>query len=184
MITIKKYIIIILTIFNFVYSYSIKDKCVDIINSYFGSDIELVNEEYIIPYDIKIKIENKIKQKFYRGKIFYWIIKTPDEINYALLDNSIGKTMPITYLVIFNNDLEVINSSIIKYREPYGGEVSGKKWLSQFNGMASESIYKFEKEIDGISGATLSVRSLTKGINKLSLLLPYVIDEYINQNYE
>ena len=67
-----------MTIFNFVYSYSIKDKCVDIINSYFGSDIELVNEEYIIPYDIKIKIENKIKQKFYRGKIFYWIIKIRD----------------------------------------------------------------------------------------------------------
>ena len=181
MITIKKYIIIILTIFSFIYSSTIKDKCIDAIDSYFGGDIELINEEYIIPHDIKIQIENKIKQKFYRDKIYYWIINTSNEVNYALLDNSIGKTMPITYLVIFNNDLKVINSSVIKYREPYGGEVSGKKWLGQFNGMEHESIYEFEKEIDGISGATLSVRSITKGINKLSLLLPYVIDDYINK---
>ena len=36
---------------------------------------------------------------------------------------------------------------------------------------------KHGKEIDGISGATISVKSFTKGISKLSLLLPYIINK-------
>ena len=44
--------------------------------------------------------------------------------------------------------------------------------------MKSDSLYKFRKEIDGITGATISVRSFTKGINKLSLLLPYIINHF------
>ena len=46
--------------------------------------------------------------------------------------------MPITYLVIFNMDQEIIYSKIIKYREAYGGEVSGEKWLAQFNKMKQQ----------------------------------------------
>lgn len=182
MITIKEYIIITLAIFNFIYASTIKDKCIDVIDSYFGSNIELRNGEFVIPLELKSQIENKVKQRFYRDKIYYWIIKGSNEINYALLDNSIGKTMPITYLIIFNSKLEVVNSSIIKYREPYGGEVSGKKWLDQFKGMKQDFLYQYGKEIDGISGATLSVRSVTKGISKLSLLLPYIIVKESNDD--
>ena len=69
----------------------------------------------------------------------------------------------------------IIYSKIIKYREAYGGKVSGEKWLAQFNEMKQDSLYKYGKEIDGITGATLSVKSFTKGISKLSLLLPYVM---------
>ena len=83
--------------------------------------------------------------------------------------------MPITFLVLFNEHQEVIYSSIIKYREAYGGEISGRNWLDQFLGMKQDSLFKHGKEIDGITGATLSVKSFTKGISKLSLLLPYII---------
>ena len=76
---------------------------------------------------------------------------------------------------MFNENKEVIHSSIIKYREGYGGEISGKNWLAQFIGMQQDSLYKHGKEISGITGATLSVKSFTKGISKLSLLLPYIM---------
>ena len=85
--------------------------------------------------------------------------------------------MPITFLVLFNEKQEVIHSSIIKYREPYGGEISGRNWLNQFLGMKKDSLFKFEKNIAGITGATLSVKSFTKGISKLSLLLPSIIND-------
>ena len=85
--------------------------------------------------------------------------------------------MPITFLIIFNENQEVIHSSIIKYREAYGGEISGKNWLNQFLYMKKDSLFKYGREIDGISGATLSVKSFTKGISKLSLLLPHIINK-------
>jgi len=159
------------------FSNEIEKKCMNVIKSYYKQDIKLTNKEFIISSNIKLQIENKVKQRFYRDKIHYWIIERSGKLNYALLDNTMGKTMPITFLVIFDDKMEIIHSSIIKYRESYGGEVSGKRWLAQFDGKKCNSIYKFSKEIDGITGATLSVKSITRGINKLSLLLPYVIED-------
>ena len=39
------------------------------------------------------------------------------------------------------------------------------------------SSYKVGKDISGISGATLSVNSLTKGIHKLSILIHEIIKD-------
>ena len=175
---IKKHIIFLFTFSTFLFSSEIKNKCIDVINSYYSENVRLVHKEFIIKPGIKSGIEKQVKQRFFRDKIHYWVIENSNGLNYALLDNSIGKVMPITYLVIFNNKMEVVHSRVIKYREAYGGEVSGRKWLGQFNGMTSDSAHQLGREIDGISGATLSVRSMIKGINKLSLLLPYIIEDY------
>ena len=170
-----KKILIILTFASLILGSEIKEKTLQVINDYYDQDIEIQELKFKIPKKVKKQIQNQIKQKFYRDQIYYWSIKIDDQTHYALMDNTLGKTMPITFLVIFNENQEVIHSAIIKYREGYGGEISGKKWLAQFIGMKQDSLYKHEKEIDGITGATISVKSFTKGISKLSLLLPYVM---------
>ena len=173
--------LIILFISSFIISSEIKESSIKVIQNFYNDSIEVISKKFKIPKKVKAEIQNKIKQNFFRDQIYYWVIKRGDEnIGYALLDNSIGKSMPITYLVIFNSDEQVVHSNIIKYREGYGGEVAGKKWLAQFNGMKRDSLYGFPKDIAGISGATISVRSVTKGFSKLSLLLPYIIKENIN----
>ena len=176
-----KKILISLFISSFIISSEIKETSLKTIQNFYNDSIEVISEKFKIPKKIKKEIQNKVKQKFFRDQIYYWIIKKDDEnIGYALLDNSIGKSMPITYLVIFDSSQQIVHSSIIKYREGYGGEVAGKKWLAQFNGMKRDSLYKFPDNIAGISGATISVRSVTKGFGKLSLLLPYIMKENTN----
>ena len=170
-----KKILFILSFLQLLIGSEIKEKTLQVINNYYNQDIEIQESKFKIPKEVKKQIQNQIKQKFYRDQIYYWTIKIDDQTHYALMDNTIGKTMPITFLVIFNENKKVIHSSIIKYRESYGGEISGKNWLAQFIGMKQDSLYKHGKEIDGITGATLSVKSFTKGISKLSLLLPYVM---------
>ncbi len=175
-------IFIILT-FCFLISSEIKEESIKAIQLFYNDAIEIENKTFKISKKIKSEIQNKVKQKFFRNQIYYWTIKK-DGANkgYALLDNSKGKSMPITYLVIFNMDQEIIYSKIIKYREAYGGEVSGEKWLAQFNKMKQDSLYTFPENISGISGATISVASVTKGFSKLSLLLPYIINKEKNEN--
>ena len=173
--------LISLLIIGFAISSEIKESSVKTIQNFYNDSIEVISKKIKIPKEIKKEIQNKVKQKFFRDQIYYWIIKKDDKnIGYALLDNSIGKSMPITYLVIFDSSQQIVHSSIIKYREGYGGEVAGKKWLAQFNGMKRDSLYKFPEDIAGISGATISVRSVTKGFGKLSLLLPHIIKENTN----
>ena len=177
----KKTIFIITFCFSLI-SATIKENAIKDIRSIYDQKVKITEHKFSISSKAKKEIQNIVKQKFYRDKIYYWSIQKEDGIDYALMDNVLGKSMPITFVVIFNATGEVKHSSLIKYRESYGGEVRSKKWLTQFNGMKQDSLYKFPGNITGISGATISVNSMTRGINKLSLLLPYIIKDYNGYN--
>tara|TARA_Y100000768_G_scaffold382081_1_gene361808 strand:+ start:1154 stop:1684 length:531 start_codon:yes stop_codon:yes gene_type:complete len=159
---------------------SLKEKAIEDIRSYYTEEAKITERKFSIPSKAKKEIQNTVKQKFFRDKIYYWTIEHSNGTDFALMDNVIGKSMPITFVVIFDEEGKVKNSSLIKYREAYGGEVKSKTWLNQFNGMKQDSLYKFPGNIAGISGATISVNSMTRGFGKLSLLLPYIMNDYNN----
>ena len=127
---------------------------------------------------VKSQLQNTAQQVFYRDELYYWTISKNDStLAHAFLDNVLGKSMPITFLVLLNTKGEIISSEVIKYREAYGAEVGNKNWLSQFIHFSDTSDYSVGKNIDGISGATISVNSLSRGIRKIALLYPLVKDE-------
>jgi len=156
-------------------SAGIREKVEQILINELGDSIILSHQKISIPTDIKKKIQSQAKQKFFKDELNVWTILTADTLShYVIIDNSLGKSMPITFLAIFSVDGKIIYTQIIKYREPYGGEISSLNWTSQFIGMSKDSEFKVGKTIDGISGATISALSVTKGIHKLTLLLPYI----------
>ena len=53
------------------------------------------------------------------------------------------------------------------YREDYGGEIGSKRWLKQFIGKTQNDELKYQDNIVAISGATISVRSMTSAVNDL-----------------
>tara|TARA_B100001123_G_C15312048_1_gene1024770 strand:- start:1958 stop:2503 length:546 start_codon:yes stop_codon:yes gene_type:complete len=170
--------ILLFLLLSFSYASKITDKTESQIKKYFPNNISIEWSMYKIPKNVKKNIQNKVKQKFFRDEVNLWEITDKDSMKYyAIIDNVIGKTMPITFLTIFNSTPAVEHSSIIKYREPYGGEVGNKKWLNQFIAYTDSSNYKVGRDISGISGATLSVHSVTKGIHKLSLLIHEIIKD-------
>ncbi len=173
-----KHPIIIMLVSHILISGEIKDMALDHIYGFFGKDIYISEHKFSIPKKIKSEIQNTVKQSFFREKVYYWEIKKNNELCFVIMDNVIGKSMPITFLSIFDSNGKILNSSIIKYREGYGGEVGGKTWLSQFDGMTKDSLYNYPKHISGISGATISVKSVTKGISKLSLLVSEIINDH------
>ena len=153
----------------------IREDVVQILIEQFGDSTIIKHEKIKIPLSIKKEIQSIAKQKFFRDELNVWTINTADSIShYAIIDNSLGKSMPITFLVVFTTNGKIKYTQIVKYREPYGGEISSLSWTSQFMGMSNESEFKMGKAIDGISGATISTHSVTKGIHKLSLLFPYI----------
>ena len=73
------------------------------------------------------------------------------------------------------------NVSIIKYREQYGGQIKSKRWLKKFENYTDTSNYIIGKNITSISGATLSVHSISKGIHKLSIIINSIIESLNEQ---
>ena len=150
----------------------IKDKTEKSIRAVFGEGIKLDFIKYEIPIEIKDDIQNIAKQAFFRNEVYIWkIIKNDSTIGYAILDNVMGKSLPITFLVMFNLDDNIISSEIIKYREPIGGAIRSKGWNKQFIGKNHNSNFMVGRNIAGITGATISVNSVSRGIKKLTYLI-------------
>ena len=85
----------------------------------------------------------------------------------AWILEEIGKVKPITTgLVVHAGKLERIK--VLVYRESHGWEVKHPFFTDQFRGAKIDKNNRLSQDIDGISGATLSVNALTK-LGRLAL---------------
>ena len=82
--------------------------------------------------------------------------------------DEIGKEMPITVGISINNGA-VERVKVLVYRESRGWEVKSPAFTAQFSGAKLAEGQKLDRHIDGISGATLSVRALSR-LTRLALL--------------
>ena len=75
--------------------------------------------------------------------------------------NEIGQTQPITVGIIIENSTITL-LKVLAFRESRGWEVKHDFFTDQFKQAALNDDHALSKPVDGISGATLSVRALTK----------------------
>jgi Na+-translocating ferredoxin:NAD+ oxidoreductase RnfG subunit len=107
--------------------------------------------------DISLLKITENRFNFYVGK------KNGKPMGYMLIDHIIGKSFPITFMTVLNVDGTVRDVEILVYREPRGWEVRFPSFMSQFFGMNSDSDFR---EINSLTGATLSVNAITTGVKK------------------
>ena len=77
----------------------------------------------------------------------------------AWILDEIGKEEPITAGFVVENG-KIVQASILAYLESRGGEVRHANFLKQYQGVGLQQDSQLNKTIDGISGATLSVRAM------------------------
>ncbi len=106
-----------------------------------------------------------------RLRIRYWHFKNR---SLWVLDE-VGKEKPITMGVLVDkNRIEAIE--VLNYRESRGGEIQHSFFRNQFTGLQLEGDkgkIRLNQRIDGITGATLSVRAMEK-VAKVALFLQQV----------
>ena len=83
--------------------------------------------------------------------------------------NEIGKEKPITIGVHIKND-QIAHFKVLTFRESRGDEVRHEFFSQQFIHATLNNDIQLNKHIDGITGATLSVRATTK-VARLALWL-------------
>ena len=98
---------------------------------------------------------------------FYNIFDSDSLLGYAFIGTAPSKTDTFEYLVVFDPNLIVKKVNVLVYREDYGGEIGSNRWLKQFVGKARSTELAVGKNIAAISGATISVYSMTNAVNQL-----------------
>lgn len=101
------------------------------------------------------------------GNNFFRLENGTSLVGYAFIDKAPSKTAQFDYLVLFDTGLKVVHSKVLIYREEYGGEIGSKRWLKQFLGKSGGDRVNCKTNIDAISGATISVRSMTRSMDNL-----------------
>jgi FMN-binding domain len=120
------------------------------------------------------ELKEKIRQRMGKAKTSVWedsyvtfIAKKGDTIlGYAVIVEEIGKHRPITFVVGVGNDRKIKDAALMVYREAYGGEVRDRRFLQQYKGKELKDPLLPYRDIQNISGATLSVEAIGRGSKK------------------
>lgn len=100
-----------------------------------------------------------------------WRVSSNGQLaGWLFVSEVLGKHENITYALGLNAAGNVSGLTVMDYRETHGGEVRNPDWLGQFMGKNANNTLKLGKDIDNISGATLSCRHLTDGIHALLMV--------------
>lgn len=93
------------------------------------------------------------------------------DAGWFVTDQVIGKFEKIDYAVALDAAGNVMRVEILRYRESHGHEVAERGWLARFEGATATSPLKVGKDIDGISGATLSAVHVSEGVRRITRLV-------------
>ncbi|SDC90801.1 FMN-binding domain-containing protein [Williamwhitmania taraxaci] len=85
--------------------------------------------------------------------------------------NNIGDSEYFDYYILFDKNKTVRVVTVFNYQATHGQEVTAKGWLKQFIGHNGSEPLKVDKNIDAISGATISVYAITSDIEMKTAIL-------------
>lgn len=97
-----------------------------------------------------------------KGKYLVYVGQTGDRVDgFAVVDDEKGQHMPITFGFLFDLQGRVKDVQVMTYREPYGDEIRDRRFLGQLVGKGTQDALKPGVDVDGVTGATISVRATT-----------------------
>jgi hypothetical protein len=123
----------------------------------------------------KQSIESRIGWKFPEDTFEVYVGETGDHLDgYAMVHNTIGKHKPMTYIVGVDSKGQVTNVELMVFREARGSEIGRKRFNYQYEGKTVLDPVRVNRDIINISGATMSVRSMSAGVKRVLVL----VDEF------
>ena len=120
--------------------------------------------------ELKARIKDILGHDYKGLRIRYW----KQEQRTAWVLEEIGKDKPITTGFVINNG-RIERVRVLIFRESRGWEVRYAFFTDQFDKAALNKDMELDRTIDNISGATLSVRAVTK-LARVALLLDSAVN--------
>ena len=119
--------------------------------------------------------EERLGSKIREPRYVVWIgSRQGAPIGYGVVLNVTGKEQPITFMVAVSPAGTIVGIEVLIYRESQGSDIRAARFMRQFTGKTLSAPLKLNRDIDSISGATLSSRSTTHAAKKALALVDVV----------
>jgi Na+-translocating ferredoxin:NAD+ oxidoreductase RnfG subunit len=124
-------------------------------------------------YEIEIEpLDADQSSKYYSSyDTLFRIVGGDSTLGFLVLSSAKGRFELFDFMMVYTSETEVIDMRVMVYRSEYGSQVCSKAWLKQFYGIPSSKSLQYGSDVDALSGATFSARSLTEQVNRLNRLM-------------
>lgn len=102
------------------------------------------------------------------------VLEQNHAVGYAFEDTVMGKWGLIHYLVGLDTGGMIFQIIILDYQEIRGRPIARRRFLRQYQGKTVNDPLQLYKDIDGITGATISSNSLTEGVRKILYIYEFI----------
>jgi len=124
----------------------------------------------------RAQLESRLGRPLPKPEYTFFVAQShgqPD--GFALFDDQIGQHEPISFATFFDAEGRITRVEVVAYREPYGDGVRAERFRKQFVGRGSQSAFRAGTDIDAISGATISSRSMCVGVERAVALFDLAV---------
>lgn len=146
----------------------------------FPGSRRLVSERLVLRGEERERAESRLEARILEPSFTVHAgVKADGSLDgFAVIHEEIGKFKPFKFIVGLEPNGAVRRVAILSYRESRGGEIARRRFLSQYPGKRASDPIRLNRDILGISGATMSVNSLNAGVKKV---LAVVSSAYLGQ---
>jgi Na+-translocating ferredoxin:NAD+ oxidoreductase RnfG subunit len=123
---------------------------------------------------IKTKLGRLVPSVWEPSYVAFAAKQNGQTIGYAVIVDEIGKHRPFTLIVAATPDFRVKDVAVMVYRETRGGEITQRRFLGQYKGKRAADPIQLDRDIIGVSGATLSVQGANRAVHKALAVLQLV----------
>jgi electron transport complex protein RnfG len=125
------------------------------------------------------RIESRLGRALPKDDYTFFVASSQGRTDgYALFDDQLGQHEPISFATFFDAEGRIQRVEVVAYREPYGDAIRAERFRQQFVGRSGQSQFRAGADIDAISGATISSRSMCVGVERAAA----IFDEAIRHN--
>ncbi len=87
------------------------------------------------------------------------------------IDRPSGEFEFFDYFSIYDSSYKVMQVSVYNYEATHGQEITARGWLKQFVGYKEGNFLEVGKNVDAISGATISVNGIVEDVKEKTVML-------------
>jgi len=129
-----------------------------------AEEIELIQEQMQ-------RIAQRLAEPVYEQRLTVYLGKTKQKIDaFCLVVSAEGKHGPITFIVAITPEGKIKDIRVLKNTDVKGTKIGKRRFLRQFTGKSLKDPIALRRDIDAVTGATVSSAAATKAARKALII--------------
>jgi len=147
-----------------------------VLASFFPKSERVTYRRLALDAHLKARLVQRLGYTPARDSYTIFVALTQGKVDgYAVIDDELGLHQPITFATRLSSRGVVDRVEIMVYREPRGDEVRDPRFRKQFEGKTAADPLRIDRDIDAVSGATISSASLATGVRRAAILVEELV---------